>query len=75
MGAKWVSLNCAFFPAAFSQMALPQGARVVVLRVTSVNAPQQNGQRVRPFRHGDQMGMVAHEAPTQKAGLQISAVF
>jgi len=40
-----------------------------------VNAPQQNGQRVRPFRHGDQMYVVAHEAPPQEADLRIRQVF
>ena len=46
------------------QVSATTHAGVVILRVASVNSAQQNAQRILTGRHGDQMNVVGHQAPT-----------
>ena len=52
-------------------MARPAEMRVVILRVSPMDAPQQDGERILALRDGDQMHVVGHHAPAQDAGVRV----
>jgi hypothetical protein len=56
------------------QMARASCAGVVILGVTSVDAAQEDGQGVVALRHGDQVDVVGHEAPSQQTHLRVGEV-
>ena len=47
----------------------------VILRVTPVDPVEEHSQRVVAIRHGDEMNMVGHEAPSQEADTGAGQVF
>jgi len=56
------------------EVARPPAARVVILRVPPMNAPQQNRQRILALPDGHQVHVIAHQAPAQQARARIGQV-
>ena len=50
------------------------GANIETLRVAAVDAAQQQGQRIRPLRHDDQVNVIGHEAPAEQTDLRFGHV-